>query len=167
VGFASWYGFPVYEPRTYVTSGYMGTLGSGFPTALGVKVAHPGKPVVAITGDGGFMFAAQELATAVQYGIGVVTLVFNNSGFGNVRRDQQLHFGSRYIVSDLVNPDFVQFAESFGVRAASVDTPDDFRRELQRALAEGGPQLIEIRVPKDSEASPWRFIHPPKPAGVD
>ena len=72
VGFASWYGFPIYEPRTFITSGYQGTLGSGFPTALGAKVAHPDRPVVAITGDGGFMFGVQELATAVQFNIGVV-----------------------------------------------------------------------------------------------
>ena len=67
VGFASWYGFPIYEPRTFITSGYQGTLGSGFPTALGAKVANPDRPVVAITGDGGFMFGVQELATAVQF----------------------------------------------------------------------------------------------------
>src|SRR5439155_9080224 len=76
VGFASWYGFPVYKPRTFITSGYQATLGAGFPTALGAKVAHPDRPVVAITGDGGFMFGVQELATAVQFKIGVVTLVF-------------------------------------------------------------------------------------------
>ncbi|HEX7759385.1 MAG TPA: thiamine pyrophosphate-dependent enzyme [Caulobacteraceae bacterium] len=166
VGFASWYGFPVYEPRTYITSGYQGTLGSGFPTALGIKVANPDKPVVAITGDGGFMFAAQELATAVQYGIDVVTLVFNNNAFGNVRRDQTISFEGRVIGAELVNPDFVKFAESFGVRAARVNTPAAFGRELQRALTEGGPQLIEIEGDGTPEASPWRFIHPPKPEGV-
>ncbi|HXS07297.1 MAG TPA: thiamine pyrophosphate-dependent enzyme [Rhizomicrobium sp.] len=163
VGFASWYGFPVYEPRTYVTSGYMGTLGSGFPTALGIKIAHPEKPVVAITGDGGFMFAAQELATAAQYGIGVVTLVFNNGGFGNVRRDQMEQFGGRTLVAELQNPDFVKFTESFGLPATSVDTPQDFRRALERALTEGGPHLIEIRVAPGAETNPWRFIHPPPP----
>src|SRR6202044_2630257 len=95
VGFASWYGFPIYQPRTFITSGYQGTLGSGFPTALGAKVANPGKPVVAITGDGGFMFGVQELATAVQFNIGVVTLVFNNNAYGNVRRDQRQRFDGR------------------------------------------------------------------------
>ena len=165
VGFASWYGFPVYEPRTYVTSGYMGTLGSGFPTALGVKVANPERAVVAITGDGGFMFAAPELATAAQYGIDVITLVFNNNAFGNVRRDQREQFGGRTIVAELHNPDFVKFTESFGLRAASVNTPADFRRELERALAEGGPQVIEIRMETQTEVSPWQFIHPPPPEG--
>ncbi|UYO43495.1 hypothetical protein KQX63_19220 [Rhodopseudomonas palustris] len=163
VGFASWYGFPIYQPRTFLTSGYQGTLGSGFPTALGAKVACPDKPVVAITGDGGFMFGVQELATAVQYNIGVVTLVFDNSAYGNVRRDQVNLFDGRVVASDLVNPDFVKLAESFGVGAARVTSPGHFRPALERALAAGGPQLIAIDVPRDSEASPWPFIHPAKP----
>ena len=162
VGFASWYGFPVYQPRTFITSGYQGTLGSGFPTALGAKVANPDKPVVAITGDGGFMFGVQELATAVQYNIGVVTLVFNNNAYGNVRRDQRERFEGRVVASDLVNPDFVKLAESFGVGAARVTSPDQFRPALERALADGGPYVIAIEVPTDSEVSPWAFIHPPK-----
>jgi acetolactate synthase I/II/III large subunit len=163
VGFASWYGFPIYEPRTFITSGYQGTLGSGFPTALGAKVANPDRPVVAITGDGGFMFGVQELATAVQFNIGVITLVFNNNAYGNVRRDQRERFGGRVVASDLVNPDFVKLAESFGVGAARVTSPQEFRPALERALADGGPYLIAIEVPRDSETSPWEFIHPAKP----
>jgi acetolactate synthase-1/2/3 large subunit len=161
VGFASWYGFPVYQPRTFLTSGYQGTLGSGFPTALGAKVAFPHRPVVAITGDGGFMFAVQELATAVQFGIGVVTLVFNNASYGNVRRDQMENFGGRIVAADLVNPDFVKLADSFGVGAARVATPAEFKPALEAALADGKPRLIEIALPVGSETSPWRFIHPP------
>ncbi|ABD87252.1 thiamine pyrophosphate-dependent enzyme [Rhodopseudomonas palustris] len=163
VGFASWFGFPVYQPRTYLTSGYQGTLGSGFPTALGAKVAYPDRPVVAITGDGGFMFAVQELATAVQYNIGVVTLVFNNSAYGNVRRDQRSMFDGRVVASDLHNPDFVKLAESFGVGACRVRSPGEFRAALETALGDGGPYLIAIEIEKDGEASPWPFIHPPKP----
>ena len=163
VGFASWYGFPIYEPRTFITSGYQGTLGSGFPTALGAKVANPDKPVVAITGDGGFMFGVQELSTAVQFNIGVVTLVFNNNAYGNVRRDQRERFDGRVVAADLVNPDFVKLAESFGVAAARVTSPDHFRAPLEKALAHGGPYLLSIEVPRDSEVSPWAFIHPPKP----
>jgi acetolactate synthase I/II/III large subunit len=160
VGFASWYGLPVYEPRTFITSGYQGTLGSGFPTALGAKVANPDRPVVAITGDGGFMFGVQELSTAVQFNIGVVTLVFNNNAYGNVRRDQRMRFDGRVVASDLVNPDFVKLAESFGVAASRVTAPDHFRSALEKALAHGGPYLIAIEVPKDSETTPWTFIHP-------
>jgi acetolactate synthase-1/2/3 large subunit len=163
VGFTSWYGFPVYEPRTFITSGYQGTLGAGFPTALGAKVAYPDRPVVAITGDGGFMFAVQELATAVQFKIGVVTLVFNNNAYGNVRRDQRERFEGRVVAADLVNPDFVKLAESFGVGAARVTSPETFRPALEKTLADGGPYLIEIEVPKDSETNPWAFIHPAKP----
>jgi acetolactate synthase I/II/III large subunit len=163
VGFASWYGFPIYQPRTFITSGYQGTLGSGFATALGAKVANPDRPVVAITGDGGFMFGVQELATAVQFNIGVVTLVFNNNAYGNVRRDQRERFDGRVVASDLVNPDFVKLAESFGVGAARVTSPETFRPALEKALADGGPYLISIEVPRDSEVSPWAFIHPAKP----
>jgi acetolactate synthase I/II/III large subunit len=163
VGFAAWYGFPVYQPRTFITSGYQGTLGSGFPTALGAKVANPDRAVVAITGDGGFMFGVQELATAVQFKIGVVTLVFNNNAYGNVRRDQRERFDGRVVAADLVNPDFVKLAESFGVKAARVTSPDNFRPALEKALADGGPYLIAIEVPADSESSPWKFIHPAKP----
>jgi acetolactate synthase-1/2/3 large subunit len=163
VGFASWYGFPIYEPRTFITSGYQGTLGSGFPTALGAKVANPDRQVVAITGDGGFMFGVQELATAVQFRIGVVTLVFNNNAYGNVRRDQVQRFEGRVVASDLVNPDFVKLAESFGVGASRVTSPDHFRPALEKALADGGPYVIAIEVPTDSEVSPWAFIHPARP----
>src|SRR3954452_21603914 len=162
VGFASWYGFPVYEPRTFISSGYQGTLGSGFPTALGAKVANPDKPVVAITGDGGFMFGVQELSTAAQFKIGVVTLVFNNNAYGNVRRDQRERFDGRVVASDLVNPDFIKLAESFGVGAARVTSPDQFKAALEKALADGRPYVIEIEVPRDSEVSPWAFIHPTK-----
>src|SRR6202795_5375457 len=166
VGFASWYGFPIYEPRTFITSGYQGTLGSGFPTALGAKVANPDKPVVAITGDGGFMFGVQELSTAAQFKIGVVTLIFNNIAYGNVRRDQREPFDGRVVASDLVNPDFVKLAESFGVGAARVTSPDHFRAALEKALADGGPYVISVEVKTDSEVTPWAFIHPAKPPGV-
>ncbi|WP_233886350.1 thiamine pyrophosphate-dependent enzyme [Paraburkholderia flagellata] len=160
VGYAAWIAFPVYEPRTFISSGYQGNLGSGFPTALGVKAAHPDRPVVAITGDGGFMFAVQELATAVQYRLGVVTIVFNNNAFGNVLRDQIQQFEGRDIGSRLVNPDFLTLAEAFGVKAERVTNPIAFKGALERALADGGPRLIEVRI--ENEESPWRFIHPRK-----
>ncbi|MBZ8132126.1 thiamine pyrophosphate-dependent enzyme [Afifella sp. IM 167] len=158
-GFASWYAYPVYRPRSFVSSGYQGTLGSGFPTALGCKVAHPDKPVVAITGDGGFMFAVQELSTAAQYGIGVVTLVFNNSAFGNVRRDQETLFEGRVLASELKNPDFLKLADAFGVDGARVTSPAELKPVLERMLASGRPGLIEIPLELREESVPWRFIH--------
>jgi acetolactate synthase I/II/III large subunit len=160
MGFSAMFGFPVYEPRTFVTSGYQGTLGFGFPTALGVKVAFPRRPVVSVTGDGGFMFAVQELATAVQYGINLVTLVFNNESYGNVFRDQQQQFGGRLLGSELVNPDFVALAESFGVSASSVSSPQALRPALERAFAADRPVLIEVKVPRGADGDPWQFIHP-------
>lgn len=159
VGYASWYGFPTYEPRHHVNCGYQGTLGYGYATALGVKVAHPGKAVVNIAGDGGFLFTANEMATAAQYGIGLVTVLFNNNKFQNVQRQQTDWFGGRHIGSDLRNPDFVRFAESFGIRAMRVREP----AALQRAIAEGieanAPVLIE--VPCEDMATPWRHIIKP------
>lgn len=160
VGFASYFGFPVLAPRTYVSEGFQGTLGFGFPTALGVKAAHPEKPVVCISGDGGFMFAVQELASAVQEGIGLVTLLFNNASFGNVLRDQQVGFGNRVIGSVLRNPDFMMLAEAFGIEGHRVASPEALRPVLAKALGGNAPVLIEIEVPQGSETSPWEFIHP-------
>jgi acetolactate synthase-1/2/3 large subunit len=158
VGFASWFGFPVYRPRSYISSGHQGTLGSGFGTALGVKVANPDKPVISVCGDGGFMFAVQELATAVQYGIGVVVVVFNNSSFANVRRDQQRRFDGHVIGADLVNPDFVKLAESFGVAASRVASPAELKQALEKSFAQTDPVLIEVVLERGMEASPWAFI---------
>jgi acetolactate synthase-1/2/3 large subunit len=160
VAFASYFGYPVYAPRTYVSEGYQGTLGFGFPSALGVKVAHPGKPVVSITGDGGFLFSVQELATAAQYGIALVTLVFNNAAYGNVLRDQRTAFGNRVIGAALDNPDFMLLAKSFGVEGHRVASPAALRPVLQKAIRANGPVLIEIEVPQGTEVSPWEFIHP-------
>lgn len=158
VGFTSHFGWPVYEPRTYISCGYQGTLGFGFPSALGVKIAHPDRAVVSITGDGGFMFAMPELSTAVQYGIGVVTIVFDNSAFENVRRDQQQRFGGREIGSRLLNPDFHDLARTFGAEAYRVDSPAALRPALQRALALRAPALIHVRVTPTTEVSPWPFL---------
>jgi acetolactate synthase-1/2/3 large subunit len=160
VGFASWYAFPVYQPRTFITSGYQGNLGSGFPTALGAKVAFPSRPVVAICGDGGFMFGVQELATAAQYGINVIVLVFNNNAYANVLRDQMLGFGGRVTGAILKNPDFIQLARAFDIRAERVGTPDQLSGVLKRAIGSDHPWLIEIAVETNAEASPWRFIQP-------
>ena len=163
VGFTSWFGFPVYRPRSYISSGHQGTLGSGFGTALGVKVAHPDKAVLSICGDGGFMFAVQELATAVQYRIGIVVVIFNNASFANVRRDQQQGFEGHVIGADLINPDFMQLAGAFGVECRRVSSPAALKPVLAMALAQSAPYLIEVQLERGTEASPWRFINPKRP----
>ena len=163
MGFTSYFGFPVHAPRTYVSEGFQGTLGFGFPTALGVKVAHPDTPVVAMTGDGGFLFAVQELATATQYGIALITLVFNNGAYGNVLRDQQTAFANRVIGSVLDNPDFMLLARAFGIEGHRVTSPAQLGRVLAKTIKTPKPVLIEIEVPQGSEVSPWEFIHPGNP----
>ena len=146
VGYYSNEGFPVYQPRTFITSGYQGTLGFGFSTALGAKVANPDKAVVSIAGDGGFMFAVQELATMAQFDIGAVVVVFNDGAYGNVRRTQQTAFGDRVLGSDLKNPDFVRLAESFGVAGHRTEGPDALRATLRQTLNAGVPALIEVPI---------------------
>ena len=106
VGYVSWFGFPVHSPRSLITSGFSGTLGAGFPMALGVKVAQPDRPVVAVSGDGGFLFGGAELATAALHGINLVTVVFNNSSYGNVLRDQRRLFDGRDSGATLAQPRF-------------------------------------------------------------
>jgi acetolactate synthase I/II/III large subunit len=160
VGYASWYGLPVYEPRHLVSCGYQGTLGYGYATALGVKVAHPDKAVVNIAGDGGFLFTSNEMATAAQYGIALVTVLFNNGKFQNVQRQQKESFGGRLIGSDLRNPDFVRYGESFGVRSLRATGPEQLEAALREALELDRPVLIE--VPCGDMASPWQhIIRPP------
>ncbi|WP_417436035.1 thiamine pyrophosphate-dependent enzyme [Hoeflea sp.] len=160
VGFTARMCFPVYAARQYVTCGYQDNLGFGFNTALGVKVANPDKAVVSVSGDGGFMFGVQELATAKQFGIAVVAIVFNNSAYGNVRRDQQTVYGNRLLGADLENPDFVALAKSFGVMAMKADSPEDLRGKLAEALQANEPVVIEVTIPRGSDSSPWPFIHP-------
>ncbi len=164
VGFASRITYPTYHPRTFISTGYQGTLGYGFPTALGVKVARPNVPVIAVTGDGGFMFAVQELATAVQQRIGLVTLLFNNNQYGNVQQMQRELYGNRVIASDLHNPDFVRMAESYGAQAFRATTLDALRSAIRKGLATDLPTLIEI--PVGDLPSVDRFRRLPKIRGV-
>ena len=159
VGYFSNQGFPVYSPRSYIGPGYQGTLGYGFNTALGVKVGNPDRPVVAISGDGGFMYGSQELSTAVRYGINLVTVVFNDSAYGNVRRTQDTAFNHRLIASDLHNPDFVKFAESFGAQGRRAETPEQLTTQVEEALKAEAPALIE--VPLGVMPNPFQVFAPP------
>ena len=146
VGYFATVGLPIYEPRTYLTSGYQGTLGYGFPTALGAQVGNPGRRVVSLNGDGGFMFNVQELATAAQHYIPLITIVFDDGAFGNVRRIQEHSFGGRTIASDLRNPPFARLAELFGVAGVRAENADGLLGALREALAHRGPTLIEVPV---------------------
>ena len=136
----------MYEPRTFLTSSYFGNLGFAYPTALGAKVAQPDKAVVAVSGDGGFLFNSQELATAVQQGINAVVIVFNDNAYGNVLRDQVNRFEGRTIGAELHNPDFVKLAEAYGARGVKAAGPEELETSLREALAQDAPTLIEVPV---------------------
>jgi acetolactate synthase-1/2/3 large subunit len=159
VGYYSYQGFPVYSPRTYITPGYQGTLGYGFSTALGVKVGNPDKTVISIAGDGGFMFGVQEMSTMVQNGINLITIVFNDGAYGNVRRTQSDMFGGRHIASNLENPDFLKLAESFGVTARRAAGPSALKAQIRESILANEPTLIE--VPMKSNPSTFAHLAPP------
>jgi acetolactate synthase-1/2/3 large subunit len=153
IGYMCHMHYPVYEPRTYLSTSYMGTLGFGFPAALGAKVGRPDRPVVCVSGDGGFLFAATELATAVQHGINTVTVVYNDNAYGNSNRDQRERFGGREIGTVLRNPDFARFAQSFGADGVTLRTAEQLTDALPEAIANDRPTVIE--VPMDRLPSPF------------
>ena len=146
VGFASRIAMPVYHPRSFISTGYMGTLGYGFPTAIGVKVARPEVPVLSVVGDGGFLFGLSELASAVQHRIPLVTALFNNNQYGNVQQMQRDLYDGRVIASDLVNPDFAKLVTAFGANYARAETPDALGEALVTGFASNTPTVIEVPV---------------------
>ena len=164
IGFAARLLLPVYRPRTFLSPGYQDNLGWGFATALGAQHARRDVPVLVISGDGGFLFTSNELATAVHHRIPLTVVVFNDGAFGNVRRIQEQAFGNRVIASDLSNPDFVRYAHSFGAEAERARDPQELRAALKRAFKRRDvPTLIE--VPVGPMPSPWSFIHMPRVRG--
>jgi acetolactate synthase-1/2/3 large subunit len=163
MGFAARLAMPVYKPRTFLSPGYQDNLGWGYATALGAQAARPDVPVLSINGDGGFLYTGNELATAMRHRIPLVAVVFADGAFGNVRRIQQEHFGNRLIASDLANPDFVKYAESFGAAGRRARSPAELRAALKAAFAAREPTLIE--VPVGPMPSPWEFIHMPRVRG--
>jgi acetolactate synthase-1/2/3 large subunit len=157
VGFVARIAMPVYKPRTFLSPGYQDNLGWGYATALGVQHARPDVPVLSINGDGGFLYTGNEMATAIRHHIPLVAVVFVDGAFGNVRRIQEESFGNRLIGSDLANPDFVKYAESFGAAGRRARTPQELGAAIRESFARREPALIE--VPVGPLPSPWEFIH--------
>lgn len=147
------------RPRTYLTASYFATLGFAFPTALGAKVAAPDRAVISLSGDGGFMYALPELATAVQYGIDVVAVVFVDGAFGASKNDQRTRYEGRVIGTELRNPSFAQVAEVFGAKGIRAE-PGDLAKAVQTALEARRPAVIEVPVPT---LSPPFQLPPPTP----
>ena len=163
MGFASRVALPIEKPRTYLSPGYQDNLGWGFGTALGAKAAMPDRKVLAIAGDGGFMYQIGELATAARHNLAVVVVVFDNGAFGNVKRIQQQHYGNRLIASDLQNPDFGKLADSFGIASFKATDPKQLEEALRKAFALNAPALVW--VPHGDVPSPWDMIMMPKVRG--
>lgn len=157
IGFASRLAFPVYAPRTFLSPGYQDNLGWGYGAALGAQAAMPDRAVVSIAGDGGFMYQAQELATAVQHNLPVVAVVFDNGAFGNVKLLQKERFDSHFIACDLKNPDFGALAESFGAAAYRAKDAGELEAALKNAFAARKPALVH--VPCGEMPSPWPMLH--------
>ena len=145
IGYYSRPFWPVYRPRTYLTSSYSGNLGYEYPTALGAKVAVPTRPVIAICGDGGFLYNSQELATAVLHRINVVAVVFNDNAYGNVARDLDESWGGSY-AAELHNPDFMKLADAYGVVGMRAKAPTDVGALVRDAIQLDRPVLIEVPV---------------------
>ena len=162
VGYVGRLAFPVYQPRTYIHSGYQGTLGFSYATALGAKVARPDVPVVSISGDGGFMYNVQELSTAALHGIDAIAIVFADGAYGNVRRMQKNDYGNKLIATDLLNPNFPKMADSYGIAGVRAQ-PEQLRRELAAAIKRRGPSLIE--VPVGEMPDPWPTLIMPRVRG--
>lgn len=165
VAFSARYAFPVHRPRGYLSAGYAGTLGWGLPGGIGAQVARPDVHIVNVQGDGGFMYASNELATAVKYNVPLITIVYNDNAYGNVQRIQEERFGhNRRIASDLTNPDIVKFTESFGAMGLRAETPEALRTALRTAFRAGGPAVIEVPMP-ERYPSPWPWIMLPTVRG--
>ena len=157
LGFAAHLLFEHRHPRSFLTSGPAGTLGAGVAHAIGAQAAVPERPVVALVGDGGFLFTATELATAMQHDIPVTIVLHDNGAFANVRTIQRERFGpDRTIASTLRNPDFVSFVRSFGAWAEEADDPDGFEKHLRSAIEHSGPSVVVLKT--DDVPSPWPLM---------
>ena len=160
IGYYSRPFWPVYEPRTYLSSSYSGNLGYAYPVALGAKVARPDRPVVSVSGDGGFLFNAQELSTAARHRINVVAVVFNDESYGNVARDLDESWGGQH-GAELQNPDFMKLADAFGVVGMRAKEPTEVGRLVREAIELDRPALVEVPVGRMSR--PAFFAPPRKP----
>ncbi len=163
IGYYSRPFWPVYEPRTYLSSSYSGNLGYAYPVALGAKVARPDRPVVSVSGDGGFLFNAQELSTAARHRINVVAVVFNDDSYGNVARDLDESWGGQY-GAELRNPDFMKLADAYGVVGMRAKEPTEVGRLVREAIERDRPALVEVPVGRMNR--PAFFGAPRRPVKV-
>lgn len=148
------------EPKSIITSGGLGTMGFGLPAAIGAKMGAPERTVCFFTGDGGLQMTIQELGTIMEYGTGVKIILLNNNFLGNVRQWQQLFFRGRFSQTPMVNPDFVQIADAYGIKAENVETREQLDGAIERMLKHDGAYLLNVNI------DPTDMIFPMTPAGA-
>ena len=146
IGYSTFAEYPVSDPRTFLYPCIGVSLGYAFPAALGAKVAHPERPVICFSGDGGFLMGSPELATAMRYGIDVVTVVVNDGALSAIKGAQLKQCEGRTIDTELHNPDFIEFAGSFGAYTERIEDVTEFEPALSRALDAGRPAVIEVSL---------------------
>jgi len=159
VGYVARYGFEVRHRRSYIDPGYQGTLGYGYPTAIGAAVGNPDRPVVSVNGDGGFGYGMAEMATAVNHNIPLVGIVFRDNAFGNVRRMHTQQFEGDFHGTELANPDMVALAKAFGIDGHQAQSPDELAQVLGAAIDARRPALID--VPMGVTPDPWSVVMKP------
>ncbi|MBL8688486.1 MAG: hypothetical protein JNL04_05275 [Rhodospirillaceae bacterium] len=150
------------KPYTFVTPGYQGTLGYAYGAGLGAAAGNPGRAVISVSGDGGFGWNMQELSTARAYNLGLVSVIFNDGGYGNVRMMMKNQFGEAY-GTELHNPHYDRLAGAFDIPYARADEPQALRRALKDAIGRGGPALIEVRL--GPLPNPWKLFRLQPPFG--
>ncbi len=149
--------YPVDTPRSFITSGGLGTMGYGLPAAIGVKLANPGRDVLLVTGDGSFQMSLPELATVVQEGLSIKILIMNNQRLGMVRELQQQQCEGRYFSVEMQgNPDFVKLADAYGIPGFRVESPEDITESLQKMLDCRESILGDFRINPDANVTPLR-----------
>ena len=141
-------------PRHFLSSGGLGTMGYGFPAAIGAKVANPSKQVVVIAGDGSIQMNIQELATVNTYNIGVKVMILNNGYLGMVRQWQELFYNRRYSATPLNNPDFVKVAAGYGVKGIKVTKDKDLKKAIKQMLAYKGPVIVDFLIEEEENVFP-------------
>jgi acetolactate synthase-1/2/3 large subunit len=146
--FCFWTGryLPMYEPRTWLFPMQFCTLGYALPAAIGAKITQPDRQVVALCGDGGFMFSCQELVTAASLGLNLPVVLFNDAAYGSVRENQTRRYGDRHTAVELATPDFPRLAEACGARGVRLRHPGELTAALREAFAADRPTLIELQV---------------------
>ncbi|SFR05151.1 biosynthetic-type acetolactate synthase large subunit [Desulfoscipio geothermicus] len=153
--------YTYHRPRTFITSGGLGTMGFGFPAALGVQVACPDETVLCITGDGSFQMNSQELATVVHYNLPVKIGIINNGYLGMVRQWQELFYNRRYSYVEITGPDFVKLAESYGAVGIRVSKKSEVREAMEEAMRVPGPVVIDFPIEREENVLP--FVPPGEP----